>query len=103
MWAKLNAYEVLMYIKKENGPAVVTLPDGSSMSRADLPADDTIRWVASRKAAVVRGVLAGLIEVEEVLTRYDLSAEEYDSWQMAAVEHGFGALKTTRLKKYRQL
>lgn len=54
-----------MYLKKVEGPRAVTLPDGSVMSRADLPPADTVRWVASRKAAVVRGVVYGLITQEE--------------------------------------
>lgn len=50
-----------MYLKKVEGPRAVTLADGSIMSQADLPPSETQRWVASRKAAVVRGVLYGLI------------------------------------------
>jgi len=50
-----------MYLKKVDGPRTVTLPDGSVMTRADLPPKSTLRWVASRKAAVVRAVAAGLI------------------------------------------
>ena len=50
----------VMYIRKTGGPRLVTLPDGTVMSRADLPPADTRRWVASRKAAVVRAVLARL-------------------------------------------
>ena len=49
-----------MYRKKIQGPRAVTLPDGSIMTRADLPPPETRRWVASRKAAVVRGVVHGL-------------------------------------------
>ena len=45
-----------MFLKKVEGPRAVTLPDGSTMTRADLPPENTRRWVASRKAAVVRGV-----------------------------------------------
>jgi len=51
----------VMYLKKVDGPRSVTLADGSVMSRANLPSADTRRWVASRKAAVVRGVVYGLI------------------------------------------
>jgi len=48
-----------MFLRKQDGPRAVTMPDGSVMTRADLPAMGTTRWVASRKAAVVRGVLGG--------------------------------------------
>ena len=91
-----------MFLKKIEGPRTVTLPDGTVMTRADLPAAGTRRWVASRKAAVVKGVLSGLIPLSEALERYDLSEEEYFSWQNAIELHGIKALKTTRLQKYRQ-
>ncbi len=92
-----------MYIKRIDGPRTVTLPDGSQMTRADLPPVDTRRWVASRKAAVIKAVLAGLISREEALARYSLSEEEYESWQKAVSEHGIEALKATTLQRYRQL
>lgn len=91
-----------MYLKKIDGPRAVTLPDGSVMTRADLPPETTRRWVASRKAAVVRGVVYGLIPLKEALQRYDLSEEEYLAWQSAVEKYGEIALKTTSLQKYRQ-
>ncbi|QFT60058.1 hypothetical protein FIU94_14600 [Sulfitobacter sp. THAF37] len=92
-----------MYLKKVEGPRAVTLPDGSVMSRADLPAPDTRRWVASRKAAVVRGVVHGLITRDEAMERYQLSPDEFLEWLRAVSEHGETALKATTLQKYRQL
>ncbi|QBF31698.1 DUF1153 domain-containing protein [Thalassococcus sp. S3] len=92
-----------MYLKKVDGPRAVTLPDGSVMTRADLPPPDTRRWVASRKAKVVRGVLYGLITQSEALKQYGLSEEEFREWLVAVSEHGEQALKATMLKKYRQL
>jgi hypothetical protein len=90
-----------MFLRKVNGPRTVTLPDGTTISRADLPPPNTLRWVASRKAAVVRGVAAGLIEREEALQLYGLSGDELDSWQNAVETHGEAALKTTSLQKFR--
>ena len=92
-----------MYLKKVDGPRAVTLPDGSVLTQADLPAADTRRWVASRKAAVVRGVLYGLISQEAALERYSLSAEEFTEWVRAVSNHGEDALKATSVQKYRQL
>ena len=92
-----------MYLKKVDGPRSVTLADGSVMSRADLPSADTRRWVASRKAAVVRGVVYGLITQSEALERYGISDDEFLEWLQAVTEHGEGALKATALHKYRQL
>ncbi len=92
-----------MYIRKSDWPNVVRLPDGSYLSRSDLPPPDTRRWVASRKAAVVRAVRYGLLSQDEACARYDLSPEELTSWREAVASHGEAALKTTSLQKYRQL
>ncbi|EEX10880.1 conserved hypothetical protein [Ruegeria lacuscaerulensis ITI-1157] len=91
-----------MYLHKVEGPRSITLPDGTVLSRADLPPPDTSRWVASRKATVVRGVLYGLITLSEAKKRYGLSDEEFNSWVSAVAEHGVDALKVTAIKKYRQ-
>lgn len=91
-----------MYLKKVEGPRAVKLPDGTTMTRADLPPASTQRWVASRKAAVVRGVIYGLITESEAKKRYSLSDEELQSWVKAVAKHGEHALKATALKKYRQ-
>ena len=91
-----------MRIRKLNGPRAVTLPDGSTMTRADLPDKTTQRWVASRKAAVVRGVACGLITREDAMTDYNLSDEEFAEWEKAVETHGEAALKATALQKYRQ-
>lgn len=91
-----------MYLKKLNGPRAVTLPNGSVMTRADLPDPSTGRWVASRKAAVVRAVEGGLIKRDEALEMFGLSSEEFDTWQSLVVTHGENALKTTAIQKYRQ-
>ena len=90
-----------MYLKRPDGPRVVTLADGSSLSRADLPHMNTTRWVASRKAVVVAAVQNGLIDREEAMRMYGLSEEELDSWCAAMAEFGVGALKTTALQRFR--
>jgi len=91
-----------MFLRKVDGPRSVTLPDGTIMTRADLPAPNTQRWVASRKAAIVRAVLAGLITRAQALETYGLSEEEYSEWEGAVVLHGEAALRATALQKYRQ-
>jgi len=90
-----------MFLKKVDGPRAVTLPDGQVMSQADLPDPTTRRWVASRKAAVVRGVLYGLISQDDALASYGISAEEFSEWVRAVSLHGEEALKTTALQRYR--
>ena len=91
-----------MYLKKVDGPRSVTLADGSVMSQADLPPETTRRWVASRKAAVVRGVVYGLISQSDALERYQISEDEFLEWVRAVTEHGEAALKATALQKYIQ-
>jgi hypothetical protein len=91
-----------MYLKKIDGPRAVKLPDGSILTRADLPPEKTRRWVASRKAVVVKAVEFGLITMKEAMERYALSEEELDAWRRAVVEHGLDALKVTALQRYRQ-
>lgn len=91
-----------MYLRKVEGPRSVTLPDGSIMTRADLPPVETRRWVASRKALVIRAVSSGLITRDVAKEMYALSEEEFSEWETAVKEHGIGALKVTALKRYRQ-
>ncbi len=91
-----------MYLKKVDGPRAVTLADGTVMTQADLPPRNTRRWVASRKAAVVRGVVYNLISKGEALDRYQLSDGEFMEWVRAVTEHGEAALKATAVQKYRQ-
>ncbi|MDW3221390.1 MAG: DUF1153 domain-containing protein [Paracoccaceae bacterium] len=91
-----------MYLKKVDGPRSVTLADGSVMTLADLPPANTRRWVASRKAAVVRGVAYGLMTQSDALKKYMISDDEFQEWVKAVSEHGEGALKATALQKYRQ-
>jgi len=92
-----------MYLRKVDGPRSVTLPDGSVLTRGDLPPPDTRRWVARRKAIVVRAVAHGLITRSEAIEAYGLSEEEFDGWCAAVAIHGEAALKVTSLQKYRQL
>ncbi len=91
-----------MYLKKVDGPRAVTLDDGTIMTRADLPDPGTRRWVASRKAAVVRAVTGGLIAREDALKMYDISDEEFEAWHALVVRHGETALKATVIQRYRQ-
>ena len=92
-----------MYLKKVKGPRAITLPDGTVMTRADLPDPQTRRWVASRKAAVVKAVEGGLLTADEARETYALSEEELEAWHLAVERHGENALKATSIQRYRQL
>lgn len=67
----------------------------------ELPPPDTKRWVVRRKAAVVAAVKNGAITLDEVCRRYNLSAEEFLSWQEMIDKHGVRGLRVTRLQDYR--
>jgi hypothetical protein len=67
----------------------------------DLPPPNTKRWVIRRKAAVVAAVRSGRITLEEALSRYQLSEEEFLSWQRAFEAHGLAGLRATRVQQYR--
>ena len=90
-----------MYLKKVDGPRAITLPDGTIMPRADLPPVETRRWVASRKAAVVRAVHHGLLSEAQAMERYGLSVEELEEWMRAVASHGEEALKATLVQRFR--
>jgi hypothetical protein len=64
----------------------------------DLPPPNIKRWVVRRKAAVVAAVRSGEITLEEACRRYQLSAEEFSSWQRAFESHGLPGLRATRLQ-----
>ena len=67
----------------------------------ELPPPDTRRWVARRKAQVVAAVRAGVLSLEEACARYNLSVEEFQSWEQALTKHGLRGLRTTRIAAYR--
>jgi len=92
-----------MYLRKIDGPRTVTLPDGTILARSDLPSTKTRRWVASRKAVVVKAVQHGLISIKDALDSYGLSEDEFNEWRHAVETHGEAALKATALKKYRSI
>lgn len=72
-----------------------------SAVRAALPPANTARWVAHRKAAVVKAIECGALTEEEAARRYALSAEELASWRDSLAAHGLSALRATRVQHYR--
>lgn len=77
-------------------------PDGGPLTLADLPPNDTQRWVIRRKAEVVAAVRGGLLSIEEACTRYRLTVDEFLSWQRSLDKHGVPGLRATRIQQYRQ-
>ena len=76
-------------------------PDGSPLTVADLPPSNTRRWVIRRKAEVVAAVRGGLLSLEDALSQYRLTAEEFIAWQKAIDKWGMQGLRTTRIQSYR--
>ena len=72
-------------------------------STDDLPPPNTKRWVVRRKAAVVAAVRVGRITMQEALRRYQLTDEEFLSWQRVFEAHGLPGLRATRVQQYREL
>jgi hypothetical protein len=92
-----------MYLRKIDGPRAVKLPDGTMLTRADLPPTrrPAAGWPAARRWWSRRS-RHGLISMKEALDRYALSEEEFEAWRRAVHHHGLNALKVTALQKYRQ-
>ena len=76
-------------------------PDGGPLTYADLPAPETRRWVARRKAEVVAAVRGGILSLDDACTRYALTVEEFLSWERAIREFGLSGLRATRMQEYR--
>ena len=72
-----------------------------SANLPELPAPDTKRWVARRKAAIVDAVRSGDMNIEDACRHYMLSTEEFAAWERAIEAHGVPGLRVTRLQVYR--
>ena len=78
-------------------------PLGEPLTLDDLPSPATRRWVVRRKAEVVAAVNGGLLTIDEVLERYELTLEEFAGWQRAVDRSGMQGLRVTRVQQYRDL
>ena len=84
-------------------PAQVIGPLGESLTVDSLPHPGTTRWVVRRKAEVVAAVNGGLLSVDEVCDRYNLTLEEFAGWQRAVDRSGMPGLRVTRIQHYKSL
>lgn len=84
-------------------PARVIGPNSEILTRASLPPTTTTRWVALRKAQLVRAVESGLMTIDEVIDRYGLSIEEFAGWQRAMDRAGVAGLRIAWLQKDREM
>ena len=76
-------------------------PDGSPLTIADLPPQNTKRWVTRRKAEVVAAVRGGLLSLADACTRYKLTIDEFLIWDRLINRHGLKGLRATKVQDYR--
>ena len=67
-----------------------------------LPPPNTKRWVAQRKATVVAAVRANVLSLKNACERYDLTVEEFRSWERVIDKYGVRGLRATRLGEIRK-
>lgn len=84
-------------------PALVIGPLGEPLSLDSLPPASTTRWVVRRKAEVVAAVNGGLLSVDDACARYNLTLEEFATWQRAVDRSGMAGLRVTRIQHYKTL
>lgn len=77
-------------------------PLGFPITRDTLPAPDTVRWNARRKAELLLAIRAELISLREAVDLYELSGEEIMGWSRLFERHGLEGLKTTKAQNFRQ-
>src|SRR4051794_3090007 len=59
------------------------------------------RWTAGRKRAVIDAVRRGWRPIEEVCEPYNISVDEFISWERDMDKYGVPGLRATRLQIYR--
>ena len=91
-----------MYLRKVEGPRAIRLPDGTWMTRADLPPPASMLGCVVAGDAVVRAVAHGLVSRGTALETWGLSEEEFAAWEAALEAHGEVALRATALRRPRQ-
>ena len=71
------------------------------MTAHDLP-KRVVRWTFNTKAMFVNAVEAGAISVEDMQTRYGVSAEELKSWRLRHRIAGPAALRQLATRRVRE-
>ena len=66
----------------------------------DLPTP-TQRWTARRNATVIQAVRGGRVPIEEVCAFYNISVDEYLTWERDVDRYGVPGLRATRFQIYR--
>jgi hypothetical protein len=74
-------------------------PTGDILTFANLPPSKPGRWVARRKAEVLSALMGGLVTVESLCRKYNLTEEELLSWMRAYSRRGLPGLKVKALRQ----
>jgi len=74
---------------------------GRPIGMAALPPPNLKRWLPQHKADVVAAVRNGVIRVEQACERYDLSFEEFLSWEDALEHRGRTGLRASSIQQHR--
>ena len=64
---------------------------------------DVVKIVQEQLAAISDSRNGGLLTIDEVLERYNLTLEEFAGWQRAVDRSGMQGLRVTRIQHYRDL
>ena len=59
------------------------------------------RWTVQRKAAVIEAVRGGWMPIEEACRLYNISVDEFLSWERDIDRNGVPGLRSTRYQIYR--
>jgi hypothetical protein len=60
-----------------------------------------VRWTQLKKSVVVKAVASRQLSRRRALALFQLSAEEFRSWEESYKAHGIAGLRTTRVQYYR--
>ena len=66
----------------------------------ELPSSSE-RWTVRRKAAVIDAVRRGLVTIDKACQLYELSLDEFVSWERDLNRNGVPGLRATRYQIYR--
>ena len=77
----MKDFEDFLESHPEKHAGRIVHPDNGVQISFDLPAENTTRWTARRKAEVVAAVEAGMLSIPDACRRYRLSPEEYLEWE----------------------
>jgi Protein of unknown function (DUF1153) len=67
----------------------------------DLPPRKIQRWLPRRKWQVVTAVHSGLMKLDEACERYQLSLEEFRSWERSVDAHGVEGLRLSQSQTHK--